>query len=94
STDIQKNVASGVFSVVLLNEDLVKAANHGHGVLAAFTAGCVIPSPSLGAIKPTKVSTIAGMAQIAQEGELYFNLHTTGQTYFGDIRGQLLPVIE
>ena len=29
--------------------------------------------------------------QMAQSGELYFNLHTTGQTYYGDIRGQLLP---
>jgi hypothetical protein len=32
------------------------------------------------------------MAAIAREGELYFNLHTTSQTYFGDIRGQLLVV--
>jgi hypothetical protein len=31
------------------------------------------------------------MAEIAMERELYFNLHTTGQTYFGDIRGQIYP---
>jgi hypothetical protein len=29
------------------------------------------------------------MAQIAREGELYFNLHTSGQTNYGDIRGQI-----
>jgi hypothetical protein len=29
------------------------------------------------------------MAQLARAGELYFNLHTTGQTYFGDMRGQI-----
>jgi len=29
------------------------------------------------------------MAQLALDGELYFNLHTTGHTYFGDIRGQI-----
>nr|APZ78682.1 uncharacterized protein [Cystobacterineae bacterium] len=29
--------------------------------------------------------------KMAQSGDLYFNLHTTGQTYYGDIRGQLLP---
>jgi hypothetical protein len=34
------------------------------------------------------------MAYIAQQGELYFNLHTTGQTFFGDIRGQLYPMAE
>jgi hypothetical protein len=75
----------------LRNEHLVKTSEHGHGVLGAFTMGCVIPSPSLGTIKPSKVSTIAGMAQLALDRELYFNLHTTGQTYFGDIRGQLHP---
>ena len=88
-TDIQKNLADGVFSVEIKNEHIVKTAKHGHGVVAAFTMGCVIPSLSLGSLKPTKVSTVSGMAQVALEGELYFNLHTTGQTYFGDLRGQL-----
>jgi hypothetical protein len=36
-----------------------------------------------------RVKTVAGMAAIAREGDLYFNLHTSGQSYFGDIRGQL-----
>lgn len=60
-------------------------------MLAAFTQGCVIASPSLGSLEPTKISTIAGMAQLALEREIYFNLHTTAQTYFGDIRGQIHP---
>jgi hypothetical protein len=90
ATDIKENLADGLFSVELTNEHIVKTAEHGHGsLIGAFTMGCVIPSPSLGTLKPVKVSTIAGMAQIAREGELYFNLHTTGQTYFGDMRGQL-----
>jgi len=91
ATDIQKNLADGVFSVEIKNEHIVKTAQHGHGPVAAFTMGCLIPSPSLGSMTPIKVSTVAGMAQIALEGELYFNLHTTGQTYFGDIRGQIQP---
>ena len=49
-------------------------------------------SPSLSGPIPTKVSTVAGMAAIAAEGELYFNLHTYAQTYFGDIRGQVSAV--
>jgi hypothetical protein len=90
ATDIQKNFTDdGVFSVEITNAHLVATSEHGHGPIAAFTAGCVLHSPSLGSIAPTKVSTVAGMAQIAREGELYFNLHTTGHTYFGDIRGQL-----
>lgn len=92
STDIQKHIASGVLSVVVTNKDIVKTANHGHGLVAAFTAGCVMPDPSLGGIKPTKVSTVSGMAHIAAQGELYFNLHTTGQTFYGDIRGQIVPL--
>jgi hypothetical protein len=89
TTDLQGNLADGVLSVEVTNEHLVATAAHGHGPLAAFTQGCVIPSASLGGVAPTRVSTVAGMAAIAAEGELYFNLHTTGQTYFGDIRGQL-----
>lgn len=92
ATDIKKNLADGLFSVELRNEHITKTVNHDHGVVAAFTMGCVIPSPSLGSVAPSKVSTIAGLAMLAQAGELYFNLHTTGQTYFGDIRGQLQPV--
>jgi hypothetical protein len=80
-----------VFSVELRDEHIVKTAEHGHDVTDAFTMGCLIGSPSLGGLKPAKVSTIAGMAEIAVERELYFNLHTTGQTYFGDIRGQIYP---
>lgn len=89
ATDIKSNIADGHFTVEIRNEHIAKTRDHGKGLVAAFTAGCVIPSPSLGSVKPSKVSTVAGMAQIAMEGELYFNLHTVGQTYFGDIRGQL-----
>ena len=56
--------------------------------MGAFTAGC----PIVQSLPLDKVKTIAGMALIAQQGELYFNLHTKGQTFFGDIRGQLQPV--
>ena len=32
------------------------------------------------------------MEYIARKGDLYFNLHTKGQMFFGDIRGQLIQV--
>jgi hypothetical protein len=97
ATDVQKNLSDGLFSVELTNEHIAKTAakgeGHGHGSLVgAFTMGCVIGSPSLESMKPAKVLTIAGMADLAADRQLYFNLHTTGQTYYGDMRGQLWPV--
>lgn len=92
ATDLKAELADGHLSVEIRNEHIVGTAEHGHGLIAAFTAGCVIPSPSLSGLKPTKVSTVAGVAQLALERELYFNLHTTSQTYFGDLRGQIHPI--
>ena len=89
ATDIKQNLADGTFSVELTDEHLVRTAEAGKGLVGVATMGCVIPSPSLGSNGPVKTSTIAGLARLAREGELYFNLHTTGQTYFGDVRGQL-----
>lgn len=86
--DLTELFKDGVLSLEITNEDIVAAKAHGHGLVAAFTAGC----PILIANPGDKVVTVAGMAQIAFERELYFNLHTKGQTFFGDIRGQLHPV--
>jgi hypothetical protein len=89
ATNLKENLADGTFSVELTNEHIVKTAESGKGLVGVATMGCVIPSPSLGSNAPVKTSTIAGLAQLARQGELYFNLHTTGQTYFGDMRGQI-----
>lgn len=91
ATDLQKDFADGVISVELRNEHIVNPTAR-EGVVAFSTQGCIIPSPSLGSLAPTKVVTIAGVAQLAMENELYFNLHTTRQTFYGDIRGQLYRV--
>lgn len=87
--DIQDNLADGLFSVEVTNADIEKTSLSGHGVIGAFTRGCPI-IPGLA----DKVKTIAGMEYIARQGELYFNLHTKGQTFYGDIRGQLHSVID
>ena len=86
--DLTEIFADGIVSLEITNEDIIAAKEHGHGLVAAFTAGCPI-TPS---IPLDKVVTVAGMAQIALERELYFNLHTKGQTFFGDMRGQIHPV--
>jgi hypothetical protein len=82
--NINEYLADNTFSLDITNEDIVATANHGSGLIGAFTSGC----PIIPTIPNDKVKTIAGMELIARQGELYFNLHTKGQVYFGDIRGQ------
>lgn len=86
--DLQAYWADDILALEITNEDLVAAANHGEGVVAAFTSGC----PIIKTVPMDRVTTIAGMETIAREGELYFNLHTAGQVFFGDIRGKLQQV--
>ncbi len=86
--DIQGNFKDDDrFSVKVTNQDIVNTAAAGEGIVGAFTAGCPI-IPGI----PDKVKTVAGMHTIAQQSELYFNLHTTSQTFFGDIRGKLTEI--
>lgn len=85
--DLTDYFADNVLSYEITNADIA-AATHGHGIVGAGTAGCPIMLPNLG----DRHRTVAGMAAIAAEGELYFNIHTAQQTFFGDIRGQLQPV--
>ncbi len=87
SGDIQDNLADGTFSAELTNTNIEKTTQSAKGIVGEFTVGCPIVPGS-----PDKVKTIAGMEHVAQQGELYFNLHTKGQTFYGDMRGQLHPV--
>lgn len=88
--NVSELFADGELSLEITNEDIVATKDNGHGLVAAFTAGC----PITVANPLDKVVTVAGMANIAFERELYFNLHTKGQTFYGDIRGQLHPIDE
>ncbi|MEM6429383.1 MAG: CHRD domain-containing protein [Deinococcota bacterium] len=86
--DVREFWADGVFTMEITNEDIEAVLDSSGGLIGAFTAGCpIVPS-----IPNDRVTTIGGMETIAREGELYFNLHTAGQTYFGDIRGKLVQV--
>ncbi|GAB4212516.1 MAG: hypothetical protein OHK0022_48450 [Roseiflexaceae bacterium] len=85
--NLQESLADGILSATITNEDLEREVASGEGLIGAFTAGCPIV-PGL----PDKVKTIAGMQYIAEQGELYFNLHTKGQVFFGDIRGKVSPI--
>lgn len=73
-------LATGSISAALAQE-----IDHGHGLVGAFTAGC----PITVAVPTDKIKTVAGMYLVAERAGHYFNLHTTAQTFFGDMRGQL-----
>jgi hypothetical protein len=84
-------LADGTMKIEITNEDIAMVLDHASSSpIDAFTLGCpIVPdAPS------EKVVTIAGLEQIARKNELYFNLHTAGQVYFGDIRGQFYLVEE
>lgn len=88
SGNINELLADGTMSLEITNADLEAVLEHqGSGLIAAFTTGC----PIVATVPNEKVQTISGMEYIARQGELYFNLHTRAQTYFGDIRGRFLP---
>ena len=86
--NIQTYLADGSMSLELHNDDITAVtAAASPSPIDGFTLGCPIAN-----LPNDKVKTIAGMQTIAQQGQIYFNLHTAGQTYFGDIRGQFSPV--
>lgn len=80
--------ADGRLDIELTNRDLERVLEDGEGLVGAFTAGCPIVPGAPGG----KIRTLSGMAVVAGQGHLYFNVHTAAQTFFGDIRGQLQPV--
>lgn len=86
--DVTEYLADGLMTIEVTNADLEMVIDNGEGFVGAFTAGCPITTAN-----PTdRHTTISGMAYIAAQGELYFNLHTEAQTFFGDIRGAFRPV--
>lgn len=80
--------ADGRLDYEITNRDLERVIEEGEGLVGEFTAGC----PIILARPNDRIRTISGLAVVAGEGELYFNIHTKSQTFYGDIRGQLYPV--
>lgn len=82
---------NGVFRFKVTSKEIVETNEAGQtgDIILAAIMGCPILAPSLSL--PMNVSTVAGMHYLAQQGQLYFNLHTYHQMYFGDLRGQIVP---
>jgi len=88
--DVSDYFADGRLDIELTNRDLEMVLEGSKGLVGAFTAGCPINPAMPGG----KIRTLGGMAVVASQGHLYFNVHTAAQTFYGDVRGQLLPVNE
>ena len=86
--ELKTKLAGGTYSFEVTNAVIEGTVAAGHGVIGFLTAGCPIDPSNL---VLGKVKTVAGMEYIARKGELYFNLHTKSQVFYGDIRGQLIP---
>ena len=88
SGDFNEYLADGVMTIEIRNADLEMVLESSEGLVGAFTGGC----PIIEGNPVDRVRTIGGLEFVARQGELYFNLHTTSQTYFGDIRGAFYAV--
>lgn len=89
--DLQDYFADNQFSVEITNADLESVVDSASGIVGGFTGGCPVEvdgfTEQILAVPSSSIVTIAGMERVARQGELYFNLHTAGQTFFGDARG-------
>jgi len=89
--NLQDYFADGIFTIEITNADLEMVVDGATGLVGGFTAGCPVEVEGLSeqilAVPTDKIVTISGMERIARQGKLYFNLHTAGQTFFGDARG-------
>jgi CHRD domain len=91
--DFKKTIVNGSFSASVTNEKLTfikqppPPPNLSGGFKLPLPEGC--PSDI---IIPAQINTIAGMEALARKGVLYFNLHTKGHEFYGEMRGQIYPV--
>jgi hypothetical protein len=92
--DLQRTLQNGRLSATVVNQGLtfIKQAplppKPGSGKLTLpLPEGC----PSDLNIPLQQVNTIAGLEALARKGALYFNLHTKGHEFYGELRGQIYP---
>jgi hypothetical protein len=84
-----KKLTEGKYSVELTNKNVQFVKDMPKGLKPALPEGC---PAELGL--PGQMKTIAGLEYLARKGVLYFNLHTKGHTYYGEMRGQIYPAKE
>jgi CHRD domain len=93
--DLSRTLSSGHLSATVVNQGLTFVKQPplpptpGSGPLTLpLPEGC----PSNINFPVQQVNTVAGLEALARNGALYFNLHTVGHEFYGEIRGQVYPV--
>jgi hypothetical protein len=84
-----KKLAEGKYTVELTNKNVQFVKDMPKGIKPSLPEGC---PAEIGL--PGQMKTIAGLEYLARKGVLYFNLHTKGHTYYGEMRGQIYPAKE
>lgn len=94
--NVQDYFADSRLTVEITNADLERVVDSGSGLVGGFTAGCPVETEGLTdqilVVPSSSIVTIAGMERIARQNQLYLNIHTAGQTFFGDTRGMFYLV--
>ena len=91
--DFKNTVVNGRFSASITNDKLtfVKQPLPPPSLSSSPTLPLPEGCPSDLNI-PLQVNTIAGMEALARKGVLYFNVHTKGNEFYGEMRGQIYKV--
>jgi hypothetical protein len=84
-----KKLANGKMTLELTNKNVLFVKDMPKGLKPSLPESC---PADLGFLPQTQ--TIAGLEYLARKGVLYFNPHTKGHTYYGEMRGQVYPAKE
>lgn len=94
--EFKKTIVDGRLSASLVNKGLtfVKQPPPPPSLSGGFKLPLPEGCPSDINFPVQQVNTIAGLEALARKGALYFNLHTKGHEFYGELRGQIYPVVK
>lgn len=91
--DFKNTVVNGHFSASLTNDKLTFVKQPPPPPSLSSMPTLPLPESCPSDLNlPAQVTTIAGMEALARKGVLYFNVHTKGHEFYGEMRGQIYPV--
>jgi hypothetical protein len=93
--ELNRTIKNGHFTATVVNQGLTFVKQPPIPPRPGSTASTLpLPEgcPSDINFPVQQVNTIAGLEALAREGALYFNLHTKGHEFFGELRGQVYPI--
>lgn len=94
--EFKKTIVDGRLSASLVNQGLtfIKQPPPPPSLAGGFKLPLPEGCPSDINFPVQQVNTIAGLEALARKGALYFNVHTKGHEFYGELRGQIYPVVK